>query len=214
MLTLERTVAEILLGIKAIKVRVDPPFKWVSGMVAPIYTDNRMLMSYPAERNTIVKCFTNLIHNMGIQADAIAGVATSGIPWASWVAAALEKPMVYARKQEKGYGLENLIEGSVKPGQHVVVIEDLISTGGSAVSAVEAVRQAGGVVENCLAIFDYEMRKAIDNFKQAKCRLVTLSNFSVLVQVASEMGKISPDEKDTVLEWSKDPDGWAKHLGK
>jgi len=207
---MERTVAEILLGIKAVKLRADPPFRWASGMLSPIYIDNRMLMSYPAERKTIVNCLANVIKGMGIKADVIAAVATSGIPWAAWVAADLEKPMIYVRPKPKDHGLENLIEGRIEPGQNAVVIEDLVSTGGSSVSVVKTIREAGGKADNCLAIFSYEFRKAIDNFKEAKCRLITLTNFSTLAQVATEMGFIKKDEKETILEWSKDPDNWRK----
>jgi len=206
---MEREVAEILLGIKAVTLRANPPYEWASGILAPIYVDNRMLMSYPAERKTIVKCLAGVIENMGIKPDVIAGVATSGIPWAAWVADSLAKPMVYVRPNAKDHGLKNLIEGEVERGQHVLVIEDLISTGGSAVSTIKTLREAGGVVENCLAIFTYEFKKSVQNFNEANCRLITLSNFSTLVQVASEMDYITKNEKENVLEWSKDPAGWG-----
>ena len=199
--------------MKAVTLRVDPPYKWVSGMFSPIYTDNRILMSYPAERKTMVKCLLGAMRKMGTEADVIAGVATSGIPWAAWVAASLSKPMVYARAERKGHGKENLVEGRLKPGQRVIVIEDLISTGGSSVSAVENVRKAGGNVENCLGIFTYEMEKARENFDRAGCKLTTLSNFSTLIQVGAEMGYIAKGEKEKVLEWSRDPQGWGKRMG-
>jgi orotate phosphoribosyltransferase len=209
---LEREVAEILLGIKAVTLRTDPPFKWASGILSPIYIDNRRLMSYPAERKTIVTCLARLTHNMGLKPDVIAGVATSGIPWASWVAESLSKPMIYVRPKAKDHGLKNLIEGKLKKGQKVLMIEDLISTGGSSVSAIETTREAGGIVDNCMAIFTYEFAKAAENFNRAKCRLITLSNFSTLVKVASEMGYVAKSEIGNVLKWSKDPEKWGDNL--
>ncbi len=207
---MEREIAAILLDLKVVTLRASPPFEWASGILAPIYVDNRMLMSYPAERKTIVKCLANLVRNMGIRPDAVAGVATSGIPWAAWVAESLGKPLVYVRPSEKDHGMRNKIEGKVEKGQRFVVVEDLISTGGSAISTIKALKEAGGVVENCLAIFTYEFAESLKSFDEAGCRLVTLSNFSTLVKVASEMGYITKDEISKVMEWSKDPKGWGK----
>jgi orotate phosphoribosyltransferase len=205
---MEREIAEILLGIKAVTLRASPPFRWASGIVAPIYVDNRMLMSYPAERKTIVVWMSRLTHNMGLKPDVIAGVATSGIPWAAWVAADLGKPMIYVRPDAKDHGKGNLIEGKLEPGQRVLLVEDLISTGGSAISSIRRVREAGGVLDNCLAIFTYEFKESARNFDDIKCRLITLSDFSTLVKVASEMGHISKGDMSQVLQWSKDPKNW------
>ncbi|MBN2330290.1 MAG: orotate phosphoribosyltransferase [Candidatus Aenigmarchaeota archaeon] len=207
---MEREIAEILLGIKAVKVRPDPPFEWASGMLAPIYTDNRLVMSYPAERRTIVKSLSSVIMNMGLKPDVIAGVATSGIPWAAWVAAELEKPLIYVREESKDHGLKNRIEGKLERGQRVVVIEDLVSTGGSSISVVEAIREAGGVVDHCVAIFYYEFRSAAENFARAGCRLVPLTRFSTLIQVATEMGYMDRKSKEKVISWSKDPGNWGR----
>ncbi len=207
---LEREIAEILLGLKAVSLRTDPPYKWVSGILAPIYTDNRLLLSYPAERKTVVKCLADVIKNMGIDADVIAGVAASGIPWAAWVAEKMNKPLVYVICKKKDHGKENLIMGKLKKGQRVLVIEDLISTGGSSIFVINAIREAGGIVDDCFAIFTYGLKEAGENFDKANCRLTTLSNFKALIQVASEMGYIKEEEKDSVLEWSKDPEGWGK----
>jgi orotate phosphoribosyltransferase len=179
-------------------------------MLSPVYTDNRVLLSYPAERSTIVLCFARLIQNMRINPDVIAGVATSGIPWAALVASALKKPMVYVRKKEKGHGLENLIEGRLEKGSSVVLIEDLVSTGGSAVSAVEAVRAADGVIDKCFAIFSYELESSVKRFDAAKCRLISLTNLGTMAKVASEMDKIGKEELDEVVRWSKDPEGWRR----
>lgn len=207
---MEREIAEILLGIKAVTLRPSPPFKWVSGMLAPIYVDNRILMSYPAERKTIVSWMSRLTHNMGLNPDVIAGVATSGIPWAAWIAAELGKPMIYVRPSAKDHGKENVIEGKLEEGQRVLLIEDLISTGGSAISGIERIRKAGGILENCMAIFTYEFKESVRNFEESKCRLITCSDFSTLVKVASEMGKIKEGDISKVLEWSKDPNSWGK----
>ena len=210
---MEREVAEILLGIKAVTLRVNPPYKWVSGIFAPIYTDNRLLMSYPAERETIVKCLVRSIEELGLKADVVAGVATSGIPWAAWVAERMCKPMIYARPKAKEHGKENLVEGGLKKGQNVVLIEDLISTGGSSVGAVEAIRKAGGVVDHCLAIFTYELPEAEKNFGRAKCKALTLTNFSTIIKVATEMGYIDKKDKEKILEWSRNPAAWGRKMG-
>ncbi len=207
---MERMIAEILLDIRAVTLRPSPPFRWVSGMVAPIYVDNRLIMSFPAERKTIVSCMSKLVNNMGLDPDVIAGVATSGIPWAAWLAADLGKPMIYVRKSAKDHGKENLVEGKLEKGQRVLLVEDLISTGGSAISAIEAVREAGGILKDCMAIFTYGFKESVQNFDESGCRLITLSDFSTLVKVASEMGRIKEEDIQKVLEWSKDPKNWGK----
>jgi orotate phosphoribosyltransferase len=208
--TVEKDVARILLGIGAVTLRVDPPFKWASGILAPIYTDNRLLISYPEERRTIVTCLAGAMKREGLKPDVIAGTVTAGIPWAAWLSEKASRPMVYVRAGAKDHGKENVIEGRLEKGSHVVVVEDLISTGGSSISAVNAVRDAGAVVDAVLAIFTYGLKKASDNFRQAGCRLVTLCSFPVLVQAAADNGYISPAERSDVLAWSEDPENWGR----
>ena len=140
--------------------------------------------------------------------DVIAGVATSGIPWASWIAEEMDKPMVYVRGKKKEHGKENLVEGRLESGQKAVVIEDLISTGGSSVSAVEGVREAGAEVTHCFAIFTYGLKKSVETFESANCRLVTLTDFSTLAELASETGYITEEDKAKIGEWLKDPSSW------
>jgi orotate phosphoribosyltransferase len=207
---MDKETAKILLKIKAVSLRTNPPFKWVSGILAPIYTDNRLLMSYPKERKIIVDNFLKTIKENNLKPDVIAGIATSGIPWASWIADELKLPMVYIRKKQKDHGKENLIEGKLEKGQKAIIIEDLISTGGSSINGVEAVKSAGGEVLANLAIFTYELEKAKQNFEKADVKLLTLTNFSTLVSVAVSENYLSKDEEEKVLEWSKNPEEWGK----
>ena len=208
--SMKEEVARTLLDINAVTLRTDPPFKFVSGILSPIYTDNRLLMSYPEARKNISKFLIETMESKGLQADYVAGVASSGIPWASWVAEKLGKPMIYVRPAKKVHGKENLVEGKLEEGKKVLIIEDLISTGGSSVSAVNSVRSSGGVVTDCLAIFTYEFEKARNNFKEAECNLVNLTDFTTLVSVARENGYISADQEKHILEWNKDPSNWGR----
>ncbi len=205
----ETKIAKILLKIKAVNLRVNPPYKWVSGILAPIYTDNRLLISYPKEREIVVDNFLKIIKKNKIKADVIAGIATSGIPWAAWIAEKLNLPLVYIRSKKKGHGKENLIEGKLEKGKNVLIIEDLISTGGSSINGVEAVRKAGCRVKACLAIFTYEMEQARQNFQKAGVELITLTNFTTLVDVAIKERYLNQEDKEKVLQWSNNPEQWA-----
>jgi orotate phosphoribosyltransferase len=208
-----KDVANILLEIKAVTLNPEKPYKFVSVPFSPIYCDNRLLMSYPDKRKKIIDYFVKVIRERDIDFDVIAGIASSGIPHAAWLAERLGKPMIYIRKETKGHGKEKLIEGKLERDQKVVIIEDLISTGGSSVSGVGAVRDQGGVVEHCLAIFTYEMEKAKENFRNANCELIALSNLSTLIEVASERNYIKPGDKQKTLEWNKDPENWGRKMG-
>ncbi len=205
----ETKIAKILLKIKAVNLRVNPPYKWVSGILAPIYTDNRLLISYPKEREIVVDNFLKIIKKNKIKADVIAGIATSGIPWAAWIAEKLNLPLVYIRSKKKGHGKENLIEGKLEKGKNVLIIEDLISTGGSSINGVEAVRKARCRVKACLAIFTYEMEQATSNFQKAGVELITLTNFTTLVDVAIKERYLNQEDKEKVLQWSNNPEQWA-----
>jgi len=203
-------VAKILLRIKAVTLRVDPPFTWASGIKSPIYTDNRLLMSFPKERRCIVTYFLKLLKENGLEPDIIAGIATSGIPWASWIAQELNLPMVYIRSKPKGHGKENLIEGKIEKGQKVVIIEDLISTGGSSLNGAKAVKEAGAIVLANVAIFTYELPESVKNFAEAGVKLISLTKYSSLIEVALKEEYIEKEDKATLLDWKKDPKSWGK----
>jgi len=207
---MNKDIARLLLKTKAVSFSPDKPFRWASGMLSPVYTDNRVILSCPVERRAIVDALVGEIKSECPEFDVIAGVATSGIPWASWVAEEMNKPLVYVRGRKKEHGRENLIEGRLEKGKSVVVIEDLISTGGSSVSAVEAVRDAGGEVSHCFAIFTYGLEKSLHNFGAALCTLVTLTDFSTLVETAAETEYISKSDKLKIAEWLEDPQSWGK----
>jgi len=203
-------VAELLLKAEAILLRPQQPFKFSSGILSPIYCDNRLLLSKVEQREKIVDYYVKKIEESGIETEVIAGVATASIPWAALIAEKLKKPMIYIRKAAKDHGRENLIEGGLEKGQKVLVVEDLVSTGGSSLSSVEAVRNEGAVVEKCLAIFTYEMEKAKKGFEEANCELITLSNFSTLIDVAAKKGYIKEEEIEMLKEWSKNPEEWRQ----
>ena len=208
MKTVERLLAEKLLKISAIKLQPENPFVWASGWNSPIYTDNRRTLSYPEVR-TIIKvelCRENM-ENFG-EVDAIAGVATGAIAQGALVAETLGLPYVYVRSAPNDHGLENLIEGNLKPGQKVVVIEDLISTGGSSLKAVEAIRNAGCEVIGMAAIFTYGFPVAARKFKSAQVELITLSNYNAMLETALETNYIKPEDLETLQEWRKDPASW------
>lgn len=208
MKTVERLLAEKLLKISAIKLQPENPFVWASGWNSPIYTDNRRTLSYP-EVGTFIKvelCRV-IMENFG-EVDAIAGVATGAIAQGALVAETLGLPYVYVRSAPKDHGLENLIEGNLKPGQKVVVIEDLISTGGSSLKAVEAIRNAGCEVIGMAAIFTYGFPVAARKFKSAQVELITLSNYNAMLETALETNYIKPEDLETLQEWRKDPASW------
>ena len=204
----ERLVAEKLLAIKALKLQPNNPFTWASGWKSPIYCDNRKTLSYPEVRSLIKieLCRTILENFQGI--DAIAGVATGAIAQGALVADALGLPFVYIRATPKDHGLENLIEGDLRPGQRVVVIEDLISTGGRSLKAVEAIRKNGCEVAGMVAIFSYLFPVAKQKFEEADVRLITLSNYEAVLEEAVATNFIRPEDMDTLIEWRKDPAAW------
>ena len=204
-----KKVAEHLLQIKAVRLSPAEPFTWASGWKSPIYCDNRVSLSYPKIRTFIRQEFTRLVNEEFGAPDVIAGVATGGIPQGVLVAQDLGLPFVYTRQAEKKHGLGNLIEGVVKEGQSVIVVEDLISTGGSSLKAVEALREAGCVVKGMVAIFSYRFAVAEDAFKSAKVKLCTLSDYEVLVQQALEENYISQKDIESLINWRRDPAKWG-----
>lgn len=204
-------IAEILLKRKAVTLDAKEPYTFVSGIRSPIYCDNRLLTSYPKDRKEICKAFIEKVKEM--DAEVIAGTASSAISWAAWIAAKLDKPMVYIRKKGKDYGKEQLIEGGDINGKKVVVIEDLVSTGGSSMNAVQSCRDAGGEVVAMVAIFTYEFEKAESKFEEGRCKTVFLTDFSTLVEVAAEKGYIEEEHLKLVKEWNSDPSGWGPKHG-
>jgi orotate phosphoribosyltransferase len=201
-------VAKSLLEIEAVKLSPAQPFQWASGWKSPIYCDNRMTLSYPKVRSIIRDGLAALIREHFPKADGIAGVATAGIPQGALVADVLNLPMFYVRPKPKDHGMGNQIEGKVLPGQKVVVIEDLISTGGSSLKAVEALKAANVEVLGMVAIFTYGFEVATNNFAQANIPLYTLSNYNELIKEAIQLGYIKPEALDALQAWRKAPEVW------
>ena len=204
-----KKTAEYLLQINAIKLQPSNPFTWASGWKSPIYCDNRKTLSFPEVRSYIRDSFAELVSELYPNAELIAGVATGAIAHGVLAADKLNLPFIYVRSGAKEHGLGNQIEGHFTPGQKVVVIEDLISTGGSSLSAVKALREAGCEVLGMVAIFTYEFKKASDGFAAEKCALNTLGNYSTLIDTAVKTGYITQSEVETLKKWRVDPSVWG-----
>jgi len=203
-----KKTAEFLLQIKAIKLQPNNPFTWASGWNSPIYCDNRITLSHHATRTYIREQLAHAVTESFGKPDVIAGVATGAIPHGILVAQELRLPFVYVRPEPKTHGRKNQIEGYLENGQTVVVIEDLISTGGSSLKAVKAVEEIGCTVKGMAAIFTYGLDLSVENFKNAKCDLVTLSNYDNIIEKAMDTGYISDKEIDTLKKWRIAPDKW------
>lgn len=201
-------VAEFLLQIKAIKLQPANPFVWASGWKSPIYCDNRKTLSYPSIRTFIRQAYAELILESFGKPDVIAGVATGGIAQGALVAQELGLPFIYVRTSAKAHGLGNQIEGDFEPGQKVVVIEDLISTGGSSLSAVSALRAAGCEVKGLVAIFSYGFEVAKNSFKEAKCPFETLTNYDFLIEEALRHEYINEADLESLKKWRENPSNW------
>jgi orotate phosphoribosyltransferase len=208
-----RTLAASLLGIGAVELRPADPFTWTSGLAAPIYCDNRLTIAYPDVRRAIRDGFAALLDEEGLLPATIAGTATAGIPHAAWLAEAVDQPMAYVRDEAKGHGTGARIEGRVRAGDDVVLVEDLISTGGSALDAVAALRDAGARVRAVLAIFSYELEAAARGFDAAEVACHVLTDFGVLVDVAHAEGRLSDAERETLRAWRADPGAWSVQHG-
>lgn len=201
-------IAEFLLQIKAIKLSPDNPFTWASGRKSPIYCDNRKTLSYPQIRTYIRQEYVNTINKHFGKPDVIAGVATGGIAQGALIAQEMGLPFVYIRSEAKKHGLTNMIEGVVEKGQSVMVIEDLISTGGSSLKAVDALREAGCNVKGMIAIFTYGFDEAVENFKKANVMVKTLTDYNVLIEEALKKNYINEKDVDSLKQWRKDPANW------
>lgn len=205
-------LAEILLQVKAVKLQPNNPFTWASGWKSPIYCDNRVTLSYPAARTHIRQAFSEYIEQKFGKPDVIAGVATGGIPQGVLIAQELGLPFIYVRSAAKGHGMGNLVEGAFEKGQRVVVVEDLISTGGSSLKAVEALTEAGLEVRGLAAIFTYGFKLAQDNFKKAGCPFITLTDYTILIEQAIKSNYISENDLAHLQNWRENPSTWMQNV--
>lgn len=206
---MRKEIAESLLEIEAVSLQPDNPFTWSSGLKSPIYCDNRLILSYPAVRRKVAKGLKDLIEQHFPETEMVAGTATAGIPHAAWVSELLDLPMCYVRSKAKGHGKGNQIEGKVTEGQKVVVAEDLISTGGSVIEAVQALRNAGCQVLGVVSIFTYELAKGEQQLKSSNIEAYSLTDFSTLAKIAEQKGLITKENLSSLEEWKQDPAEWG-----
>ncbi|HLS06739.1 MAG TPA: orotate phosphoribosyltransferase [Bacillota bacterium] len=198
---MNKIVAKDLIQIQAVQINPDNYFTWTSGIKSPIYCDNRLTMSYPKVRQHIVEAFTKMVNDLSVQPDVIAGCATAGIPHAAWLADALDLPMVYVRSDHKSHGKQNKIEGHFNKGDRILVVEDLISTGGSSIDTALALREAGAQVTDVFAIFSYGLQRAAENFKQANLEVQTITSFAEIVQMLQDEEQLTAAEKASLIQW-------------
>lgn len=203
-------IAQKLIEVEAVKLQPSNPFTWASGWKSPIYCDNRKTLSYPSLRSLIKLELARVIAEEFPEAEAVAGVATGAIAQGALVADALGLPFSYIRSAPKDHGMENLIEGELRPGAKVVIVEDLISTGGSSLKAVEAVRKHGAEVLGMVAIYTHGFPDAENNFEAANVRLITLSNYNAVLAEAQRTGYITAQDQEVLVEWRKSPSTWGK----
>lgn len=204
-----KEIAKDLLKIQAVKLSPNEPFTWASGIKSPIYCDNRLTISYPKIRTAIAKGIAELISERYPKVEVIAGTATAGIPHAAWIAAELDLPLVYVRSKPKDHGRGKQIEGVLHPGAKTVVIDDLLSTGGSVLKAVKAAQNEGADALGVGAIFSYQLQAIVDNFRQADLSYFTLTNYSELLEAAVETNYISTTERAALEKWRHDPENWS-----
>ena len=206
-------LARISLKIGAIKFSPDQPFTWASGYKMPIYNDNRLLLGNAGHRALITQGFQDLLKKCAAKVEVIAGTATAGIPHATTLADLLQLPLIYVRSATKTHGMGNQVEGLLYKNQQVIVIEDLISTGGSAVNTVTTIREAGGIVNHCFSIFSYGLAEATDKFKSISCEIHSILDFSELLEVALATQNLSTNDIETLRSWQKAPFKWAENNG-
>jgi orotate phosphoribosyltransferase len=208
--TMKKLIAEKLLDINAVALKPEAPFTWASGLRSPIYCDNRLTLSYPEVRKAVAAGLQQLIQEHFPGTEVIAGTATAGIPHAAWVSGLMDLPMCYVRSKAKGHGKGNQIEGKAEAGQKVVVVEDLISTGGSVITAVNALKEAGCDVLGVVSIFTYGLEKGKQLFEKENIKSFSLTDFPALIEVAITKGYVSSENQESLLLWSKDPAAWSK----
>ena len=212
-MTIAENIARVALEIGAIQFNAQQPFIWASGYKMPIYNDNRLLLGNAGHRALITQGFQDLLKNCAAKVEVIAGTATAGIPHATTLADLLQLPLIYVRSAAKTHGMGNRIEGPLRQNQQVLVIEDLVSTGGSAANAVTAIREAGGIVNHCFSIFSYGLTEAADKFKSISCGIHSILDFSELLKVALSTQNLSTNEIETLRSWQKAPFKWAENNG-
>lgn len=205
-------IAKRLLEINAVALKTQEPFTWTSGLRSPIYCDNRLTLSFPFVRKEIATGLQKLIVEHFPEVEVVAGTATAGIPHAAWVSDLLDLPMCYVRSKPKGHGKGNQIEGNVEQGQKVVVVEDLISTGGSVITAVKALREAGCDVLGVVSIFTYGLEKGRQLLQQAEIKSFSLTDFATLIEVALSSGDISEEDQKSLLSWRNSPSAWSEYF--
>lgn len=212
-MTVSEKLAKTALTIGAIRINTQDPFTWASGYRMPIYNDNRLLLGNADHRLFIAKGFQSLLEDKKIVADVVAGTATAGIPPATTLADLIKTPLIYARSAPKKHGMQNQIEGILKKGQNVIVIEDLVSTGGSVLNAIESIRLAGGNVQHCFSIFTYGFQEAEDKFAQSDCQLYALLTLEQLVTIGTNSGALTESQTGLLKSWLKDPFAWGERHG-
>ena len=212
-MTIAEDIARVALEIGAIQFNAQQPFIWASGYKMPIYNDNRLLLGNAGHRALITQGFQDLLKKCAAKVEVIAGTATAGIPHATTLADRLQLPLIYVRSAAKTHGMGNRIEGPLRRNQQVLVIEDLVSTGGSAANAVTAIREAGGIVNHCFSIFSYGLTEAADKFKSISCGIHSILDFSELLKVALSTQNLSTNEIETLRSWQKAPFKWAENNG-
>jgi orotate phosphoribosyltransferase len=203
--------AKNLLQIKAIQINLQNLFVWASGIHSPIYCDNRISLSYPDVREQIIASLLDIVKKYE-NVDYIAGVATAGIPWGILIADRMKKPFIYIRAEAKSHGRKNQIEGELINGKSVLIIEDLISTGGSSIKAVEAVRNNGCEVSGVISLFDYKLEAARKNFENISCNFESICDFDILINEARKLSYITEKEHETIKNWKTDPENWHKNI--
>ena len=201
-------IAKLLLDIKAVTLNLKQPYRYTSGILSPIYCDSRLIISYPEKRRIIIEAFLNLIEENHLSFNVISGIATAGIPYAAWIADRLNLPMIYVRGKPKSHSKKNQIEGHIEEGQQALIVEDLISTGKSALAAGLVLREMKVIVTDCIAIFSYQLPRAQKNFLDTNINCYILSHFDSLIGIANDAGYINEVEKQKALAWNKDPAHW------
>lgn len=205
-------VANILLDIGSVILRPKQPFKFDSGIISPVYVDNRLIISDPASRERIINKLVELIYKIG-KFDCIAGTATAGIPHAAWIAQKLRLPMVYVRSQPKDHGRKNQVEGRIKRGQKVLVVEDMVSTAGSSVRVIDALRNLGAKVEHEIAIYTHDLKESKKNFQKMKVNAHFLTSLKTVTKIAQKRGYLKSDQVTLIESWAQDPKNWGKKMG-
>ena len=208
-----KELANIVLGIEAVKFNPETPFTWASGYRMPVYNDNRLLMGNAKHRMMIAQGFRSILEKLQTKTEVVAGTATAGIAPAATLADLIQTPLIYVRPAPKSHGLGNQIEGILKKGQSVIVVEDLVSTGSSSLKAIEAVRKAGGIVEHCLCIFTYGFQKSFDMFEQAHCQIHPLLTLETLIDCAKDSGTLNNNQILLLKSWQEDPFTWGTRHG-